>query len=407
MSMMLKMAWRNLWRNTRRTIITISAIALAVLWSSVLISIQKGTWDSMIDNVSRFYMGYAQIHSKGYWTEQSLDLAFDPKDANEQLDNAIPEYIELIPRIESFALSSFKLLTKGVMIIGIDPAKETNMTGMGDRIVEGRYLTESDTTVLLGDKLADRLKIQIGDSIILISQGYHGQNAVGKYAVKGLIHFNSPDLNKQIVIMPLALAQTFYGTGPLITTYAVHIPSKDALSPAMDFLTSRLDTTAFEVLDYNSLIPELLEAAAMDTASAKVVLWILYLLIGFGLFGTILMMTKERNYEFGVLTAIGTERYRLAGILWIESILLTIIGALAGIILCLPIVYYLHNRPIRLSGDMAEMYDRFGIEPVINTAFNADIFIEQGLIMMVLASIISLYPVVNALRLNPLTAMKN
>lgn len=206
--------------------------------------------------------------------------------------------------------------------------------------------------------------------------------------------------------MPLPLAQTFFGTGALISTFAINMPEKDRLLSTMSYLTERLDTSIYEVMDYSQLIPELLEAAEMDTASAKVVLWVLYILIGFGLFGTILMMTKERNYEFGVLTAIGTEKIKLAGILWIESVMLAIIGALAGIILCLPVVYYFKNNPIQLTGDMAEMYDRFGIEPEINTAFESVIFLEQALIMTVLALIVSLYPVIAALTINPIKAMK-
>ena len=175
----------------------------------------------------------------------------------------------------------------------------------------------------------------------------------------------------------------------------------------MAVLKTQLDTSLYEVMDYNDLIPELLEAAKLDQASGSLIHFILFLLIGFGLLGTIIMMTKERSYEFGVLTAIGTERLKLAGILWIESVLLGVVGALAGIALCLPIVYYLHSSPIQLTGNMADQYERFGMEAVISTAFNPGIFINQAIIMFVISTVLSLYPVIKSLTLKPIEAMKS
>ncbi len=401
-----KLAWRNLWRNKRRTFITIAAIALAVLWSGVLTSVQRGTWNNMIDNMSKFYLGYAQIHSKGYWNEQSLDLAFDPSLIPGKLNGQLSPRITLVPRLESFALASYGLQTKGVLVMGIDPIIENDLTGMENKISKGNYLTSSSNGVVMGDKLADRLNIQLGDSLVLISQGYHGQNAAGKYPVLGMVHLRNPDLNKQLVAMPLSVAQNFYGTDNLITGFAINLDSQNDLKAAMKILTNKLDTSQYEIMDYNALIPEILEAAKLDTASAKLILYILYLLIGFGLFGTIIMMTKERSYEFGVMTAIGTEKKKLASILWIESLLIGLVGAIMGILISIPIVYYMHNHPIRLTGNMAQAYERFGMEPVISTAFNFAIFAEQALVMFFIASILSVYPIIKTYQLNSLKAMR-
>ena len=400
------MAWRNLWRNKRRTLITISAIAFAVLWSAVLQSVQKGTWDKMIDNMSRFYMGYAQIHTKGYWGEQSLDLSFDPMEVEMALEGKLNEDVVMVPRIESFALASAGVHTQGVMVMGVDGEKENDLTGLESKLVEGKYLHENSEEVLIGDGLAEKLKLGVGDTLVMISQGYRGQNAVGKYSIAGFVHLNSPELNKRMVAMDIQNASLFFGTEGLITTFAINLPSKKMLPQTMEVMKSSIDTSAYEVMDYNELIPELLDAAKLDQASSKLILYILYLLIGFGLFGTIIMMTKERSYEFGVLTAIGTERKKLAIMLWVESILLGVVGAIFGIILCLPIVYYLYTHPIELTGNMAEAYERIGMEAVVSTAFDPMILIDQALIMFLIASVLSLYPIVKSLRLDPIKAMK-
>ncbi len=405
--MVFKLAWRNLWRNKRRTVITISAVAFAVLWSAVLQSIQTGTWDKMIDNMSRFYMGYAQVHSKGYWGEQSLDLGFEPNEVISAVEGKLPENVDMVPRLESFALASYGLQTQGVLIMGIDLEEENKLTGIGNKITEGAFLKAATSSVIIGDKLAEKLNMAVGDTLVLLSQGYHGQNAVGKYPVAGLVHLNSPDLNKRLVALSLTDAQNFFGMPDLITTYAINLPSKKYLPQTIDVLRSQLDTTVYEVMDYNDLIPELLEAAKLDQASGSLIHFILFLLIGFGLLGTIIMMTKERSYEFGVLTAIGTERSKLAGILWIESVLLGVVGALTGIALCLPIIYYLHSSPIQLTGNMADQYERFGMEAVISTAFNPGIFINQAIIMFVMSTVLSLYPVIKSLTLKPIEAMKS
>lgn len=405
--MYFKMAWRNLWRNRRRTIITISAIALAVVWSAVLTSIQRGTWDSVIDSMSKFYLGYGQIHSKGFWSEQSLDLVFDPNEVTAALNSKLPTDVNLIPRLESFALASTGNQTKGVLLLGYDAEKESTMTNLNSNIIEGGYPQNSDNGVLVGDKLSEKLHVKIHDSLVLVGQGYQGQNAVGKYCIKGIVRMRSPEINKQLVAMPLPLIQSFLGTGDQITAYAINVPSKKYVPSSLDIIKKNMDTSKFEVMDYNELIPELVEAARFDTATSKLILYILYMLIGFGLLGTIVMMTKERGHEFGVLTAIGTEKKMLAIVLWIESILLSMAGAVSGILLSIPIVYYLFNHPIRLSGKYAETYERFGMEPIVSTTFTTGIFIEQAIILFIIASVLSIYPVWKIFKLDALTAMRN
>lgn len=336
----------------------------------------------MVDNVVRYYLGYAQIHQKGYWDDQTLENTFEATAVPANLE----EGMSLSPRLESFALASSGELTRGVLVVGIDPIKENEMTGLKNRVTEGQYITANDEGILVAEGLANLLNLTLHDTIILVSQGYQGQNAVGAYPIAGLVKFGAPDLNKQLVFMPLKIARYFYGTGDRLTSLAVNLPGRDALPEALATLQTKLPSEEFEVLDFKALMPELIEAQELDTAGAMLILWVLYLLIAFGLFGTILMMTRERSYEFGVLTAIGTKKKTLAGMLWTEGVLIGVIGAIFGILISLPIVYYLNTNPIQLTGDMAHAYENYGIEAIMKAAFETNIFIQQAIIVFLLAA---------------------
>lgn len=401
--MFLKLAWRNLWRNKRRTIISLSSVAFAVLFSAVISSFQKGTWDHMIDNVVRYYMGYIQIHQKGFWDDKTLENTM----ALEDLPAAALKDPDIIPRIESFALASSGDITRGVLVIGVEPQKERTLSSLDERVIDGAYLQADDEAVMVAEGLANHLKLSTGDTLVMISQGYQGQNAVGAYPIKAIVKFGAPDLNKQLVIMPLSLAQYFYGTGERYTSLVVNLPGgRDDIGEALASLKKSFPTDKFEVMDYRELMPELIEAQKLDTAGAKLILWVLYALIGAGLFGTILMMTRERTYEFGVMLAIGTHRSTMGAMLWLESVLIGLVGAVTGILLSWPIVWYLHTSPIQLSGKMAEAYEQFGIEPVMKAAYELGIFIAQAEVIFIISTILSLYSVWYVMKLVPVQAMR-
>jgi len=173
--MLLQLAWRNIWRNKRRTLITISAIAFAVFFAAFAISFNKGVFDAMIDGAVRQYFGYAQIHGNGYWEEKSIDnsLAFD-----NQL-KGLPEQVSgveaVVPRIETFALAAAGDRSTGVLAIGIDPEKEQDLTQVADKIIAGSYLTNpAEHAVIAAEGLVTKLDLELNDTLILLSQGYHG-----------------------------------------------------------------------------------------------------------------------------------------------------------------------------------------------------------------------------------------
>lgn len=358
----------------------------------------------MVDSVVHFYFGYAQIHEKGYWEEQSLDKAFPFPDTS--LPSEVPgaSIDLLVPRIESFALMSYGQNTKGVLLVGVDPDKEAKLTSLHSRIEQGAKEIVPGGAILASG-LAEDMKIGIGDTVVFISQGYRGTNAAGKYPVSGIINFGSPELNDRMTYLPLADAQQFFRAEGLVTGLVVGISDRGQLPGAMKALESAIDTNKYEILDYEEMLPELMEAREFDEAGSVIILFILYSIITFGIFGTMLMMLKEREYEFGILKAIGMKSRQIIGVLWLEVLILSLLGALGGMLLALPLILYFKTHPIRFSGDMAAAYEKFGLEAMLPASLDLQIFLSQAIIVVILVTIMFIYPVLKIFKLKPMRAL--
>ena len=182
--MLLKLAWLNIWRNKHRTIITTTSIFFAVLLAILVRSLTDGIYENMIRNVVSYSSGYVQIHQKGYWDEQSIDNTFEEDEQlyQELLKNT--NVTHLMPRLQTFALASYADKTKGVLILGIDPAKEKAVNKLHEKITAGEYIeTIDDNAVVLGDGLASQLRLKVNDTLVLLGQGYHASSAAGKFIV--------------------------------------------------------------------------------------------------------------------------------------------------------------------------------------------------------------------------------
>ena len=289
--------------------------------------------------------------------------------------------------------------------MGIDPQKENDITGLKSKLIEGNYLKNSDSGVLLSEGLAKRLQLIPGDTIVLISQGFHGATAAGKYRIQGILKFGSPELNDKALFMPLPLAQDLFSAYGMITSYVLSLKNPKLLEQTAGSIRSAIGSN-YEVMTWKQMMPEIQQHIATDSNNMQAVQALLYLLISFGIFSTLLMLMVERKFEMGMLVAVGMKKIKLAILLLIESILTVISGCLLGILVSIPLVYYLNKHPIRLGGETAKIYERFGFEAIFPTSTSIEIFISQGIIVLVIGLILSLYPVYKTIRLNPVAAMK-
>lgn len=402
---LIKMAWKNLWRNKSRTLITIAAIFFAVILSVMASSLKTGIFDNLVKNVVSFYTGYIQVHKKGYQDEQVLDNSF-PASAHTENQILAQENISAItPRLESFALASSQDITKGCMIAGISPGTEDKITSLKNKLVQGNYLYSDENATLLSQGLAQRLKLGVDDTIVLIGQGYHGSTAAGKYPIKGILKFGSPQLNDKILFMPLKTAQDFFSADNMLTSYILSTKNVNDLERNAANINTVLGNE-YEVMTWGELMPDIKQHIQADSNNMRVVQWILYLLICFGIFSTLLMMIAERKYEMGMLVAIGMKKINLALLFLTESIITVLVGCVTGIMVSIPLIFHLNRNPIRIGGETAKAYERFGFEAVFPTSTAASNFIYQGIIVLIIGLVLSLYSLYKVIRLNPVVAMK-
>ena len=403
--MLLKLAWRNIWRNKKRSYITISAIAIAVLLSVCMRSMQLGMYDNMISKVVGSYSGYLQIHSKGYWEEQIIDNSFTFN--NDILDEIYKTdgVNNIVPRIQNGALVSNEKDSKFVFITGINSNKEKLLTNWDKRLIKGDLLEEGSKSINIGKGIASFFNLDIGDTLIFIGQVYHGMQAVGAFPVSGIIDLKNPKLNNISVFMSLNTAQNFLSAENQITHLIIDKKEySDELIISKNIKANLGE--GYEVMTWQEMMPELEQTIKADSVGGLIMVFILYMIITFGIFGTVLMMTQERKYEFGVVISIGMKKLFLIITMIYESILLTSIGIIFGILISRPIILYYHYNPLEFTGESAKAFEDFGFEAIVPFMSTFDIPITHGLIIFFISLIICLYPIIYILKLTPIKAMK-
>ncbi|HON11420.1 MAG TPA: FtsX-like permease family protein [Chitinispirillaceae bacterium] len=265
------------------------------------------------------------------------------------------------------------------------------MNNLSERITDGRFLESGDRGVLAGAKLAEYLSLKVNDSLVLISQGYHGASAAGIYPVIGVVDLPVPDLNANVVYMPLEEAQWFFAMPGRVTSLAVMIDDADKLGE-VKAEAGDIFSGDYVVLDWKEMLPELVQFIQIDNAGGVIMLGILYLVIGFGIFGTVMMMSAERKREFAVLISIGMKKWRLNLMVFLETVIIGLMGSIAGMLFSIPLLLYMKGHPIKLTGDVAEMMIRYGFEPLIPFLVEPSIFINQTLTVLAISILASLYP---------------
>ncbi len=399
------LAWRNLWRNKRRTLIASASIFFAVIFALLMRSMQEGSYDYMVDASVSMYTGYIQVHAKDYWDKRSIDKSMELSLTRIDKIDSVKHVTLVTPRLESFSLISYGNVTKVASIVGIHPELENEMTDLKNKLISGKYLTDNSKGVMIAEGLATLLKVEIGDSVVLYGQGYHGVTAAAQVEVEGIVKFTLPALNKTMVYLSLDYSQWLYAAPNRVTTLSIMIDEAKKINE-VHVAVSNLFDEKYEVMMWSELMPELVQSIEVDNAGGIIMLGILYVVIGFGIFGTVMMMTAEKTKEFGILISVGMKKWRLSYVSFLESLFLSFIGVLAGIIVSIPILYYLKQNPIPLTGEMADVMLKFGLDPIIPFRFAANIFVDQFLTVLVIAMISALYPLSYIRKLNPVKAMR-
>jgi len=360
----------------------------------------------MVYNIVHAYSGYFQVHASGYWDDKIINNSFEHTPQLQQEISEIPEVDGYALRLESFALGSFGMQTKGVMVTGIVPDEENQLTGLQKKLVEGNYLLPDDDGALVSQKLAKYLKISPGDTLVLIGQGFHGMSAAGIFPVRGIVHFPSPDLDSRMVYLSLTASQGLFSADNRLTSISFNVPDIKKYSGVAAKVKEKLDPVTYEVMTWKEMMPDVVQQIQSDNVSGLIMLGILYMIVGFGIFGTILMLFSERTREFGMMIAIGMPKLKLIRIVVTELFMTGFLGVIAGIVAAIPLLYYFYIHPIPITGEMAETTIQMGFEPIMPAAWEVSYFLGQSLTVVIILLVVMILPVVKISRLTVINALR-
>ena len=401
----IKLAWRNLWRNKKRTLIAAASVFFAVVLALLMRSMQTGYYNYSIDASVRMYTGYIQVHGKDYWEKKSLDesMVLDEKHLTE-LKNT--EGVNLIvPRFETYSLISHGNKTKVVQVTGINPELENKLTNLKKKLVGGTFLSDSSKGIIVAQGLAEILKVEVGDSVVIYGQGYHGVTAAAQIPVVGIVKFTLPELNKSFTYLSMPYAQWLFSAPNRLTSLSIMIDNPKQLDRVKSDI-QKIFSSKYEVMDWEELSPELVQSIQIDNASGIIMLGILYIVIAFGIFGTIMMMTAERVKEFGILISVGMKKWKLGLVTLFETLFVSFIGVFTGALISIPILLYFHANPIPLTGEYAEAILSFGFEPILPFAIYPGMFFAQIWTVLAIALVSAIYPIMYIKKLQPVEAMR-
>lgn len=405
--MYFKLAWRNMWRSRRRTLITVSSIFFAVVFAILMRVIIIGMFDKMIADTVSMSSGYIQIHHSGYWDNKSVDSTFEENPKLTTILNNEKGITSWAPRLETFALASTGERTKGMLVIGIGPEKENIVSKLSQKLVAGKYLQDSDKSIILAEGLAEYLKLKLNDTVILLGQGYEGNMAAGKYPVKGIVRLGIPEMNKGMAWLPMACSRDFLSTGARYTSISIMVDNRNESDRVKADIIKQTIGQNYEVMTWQEMEPALDQLFQAKLAQNEIMSGVLYLVIAFGIFGTILMMLNERMHEFGILIAIGMRKGILARIVVMEMVLMSIVGTILGMVGTFPIVLYFRLHPIHMSGVWGKEMEQFNFEPILQPSMDISNFIVQGYAVLSIAIVLSLYAIYKIYKIKAIAAINS
>jgi putative ABC transport system permease protein len=388
------LAWRNLWRQKMRTILSLLSMALASTLLVFMLSFQLGVYDTMKGNALRIFDGFAQIQPDGYQDDPDIKKVL-----------VIPGISAATQRATGFVILANGDQSYGGAVVGIDPKTEPKVSSLGAAVHDGRYLQPGDSdAVVMGSILARNLGLKLGDRVTLIGSGLDGSVAADSLQLVGLFHTGMADLDRQIAEMPLDRFKETFAMGPSANVIALAGPSLDGVDAALPQLAALAARNNLTVADWRKLEPAIDQGITLDFSSAMLFYVSLVVVVVFIILNTLLMSVLERTREFGMLLAIGMRPGRIGVMVWYELILLAVLGNAIGIALGGALALYFQFQGISFAG-MEAMMAQYGLSDRLYPALSATSALAGPLVIVVSVMIAGLVPYRRIGALQPVAAM--
>ncbi len=406
MPAVIRLAWRNLWRHKRRTWLTASAIAFSAMLLVFMITLQLGAYDMMIDTTVRVFHGHLQVQRAGYLDKPQMRATVPDAAALAERLRRATALQAIAVRAQGFALAASRDRTYGVPVLGVQPAYEPKVSTLPHLVKRGRYLAADDAQELvLGAALARNLRVTVGDELTLLGSGKDGSVAATVLPVVGIFDSGNPELDRNLVQMPLATFQDVFSMGEEAHAIVVSGESVEAIPRTKAAVAAELaGSPQLVVLDWEELMPGVKQLIQTDMVQNWITYLALILIVTLSIMNTFLMSVLERTREFGIMLALGATPMRLGLVIMLESALLTLIGLVIGIALGGAVAVYFHFTGFTFPG-MQEIYAQFGLPGVITPQISFTTFTLGPAVILVFTLLAALYPALRIRKLEPVEAI--
>jgi putative ABC transport system permease protein len=406
-ALLLTLAWRNLWRNKRRTLITISAVVFATWLVISMRGLQLGTYEHNITFSLELFAGYVQLQHPDYRDNPSLQKYFRFDDAMRGMLDGDERVRGHAPRLYADGLLSFGDNSQGSGIFGIDPDAEQNVTRVVQQLKEGRMISSSDAPeIVVGQTMLANLRASVGNEIVVLAQGYDGSLGNAKFRIVGTVKTGLSDFDRSAVFMGIGALQELVSMQGKVSVVAIALRDLQDVGDVAEEMNAGLDTAAVRALPWDEVMADFKQGIDMDNYSSIMLLGILLVIVAFGILNTVLMSVTERFREFGILLAVGTPQRMLVGLVFIETVIITLLGISIGNILGLGVNWYFYVQPITFTGEFAAMYDEYGFLPVLRSVVRTSSFVNSSLSVLLISLLSVLYPLRRVARLEALKGIR-
>ena len=400
------LAWRNIWRHPRRTILTIAAMVFADTLLVFMLGLQFGQYSMMIDNSLRIFTGQMQVQASGYHDEPHMYSTIPAADklAQDIRDNTRLDAVSV--RGNGFALVSSDTRTIGAMISGVDPQHEPRVSTIPGLIKQGRYLSGSSSNeIVVGSILARNLNINPGDELTLLGSGRDGSIAATVSPVVGIFESGSRDIDRQMLSMPIDTFREVFSMDDQAHSIIIGGDRDQADRIAAAAKAALQGNEDLLLLNWEALLPGLKQAIQADFTSAWFMYAVLIVLVAFGMLNTMLMSVLERTHEFGILLALGVRHGKLGRMIITESAVLALTGMLLGMLAGGLLTWYFLVNGFTYPG-MEAMSERFNIPSVFHPEVSIRSLLPGPLAVFIATLLASLYPIWHMRKLRPIEALQ-
>jgi ABC-type lipoprotein release transport system permease subunit len=407
MGRLLKMAWRNVWRNRRRTVIAVIAIALGLALMLFFDGMLGGAKQAIYGNTVKLQGGNVQVHAPGY-RERAKRLPLLPladPDAAVRAALAQPQVVAASKRIETSGMISSREGTLPVIITGIEPEQEAAVSLVADNIDQGRYLASGDEDVLLvGQALAENLEVTVGDRVSMVGRATHEQMRRRTMTIAGIYDIGIPDVEKRMAYVSLAEAQVLFDLRDQATEVAAYLESVGQEQSVVGSMQASLP--GYEVDAWDTLDPSTKQTMEMEDQVMGIFGLIILLIAGVGILNLMLMAVFERTREIGLMAAMGLKRREIVILFLLEGILIGLLGALVGCALGGLVNTYYGTFGLEWAGaaaDYSELAALLGGR--IYFSVGIDTLLTRALTVAIIAALASFYPAWQASKREPAEAL--